>query len=123
MPFLSSIFSTKTGLVYTPLFAKVEYAATISYTLKSGVPSAIEGTGGIRCSIPIFFASLTIGLGPILSINLAVIVLTEFAKAFFKVLVLPYLSPEFFGHHCSTFPNLFFSIQNWLSGNVSQGER
>ena len=34
-----------------------------------------------------------------------------------------YLSPEFFGHHCSTFPNLFFSIQNWLSGNVSQGER
>ena len=77
----------------------------------------------MRCSIPMFFASLTTGLGPILSINLAVMVLIEFANAFFNVLVLPYLSPEFLGHHCSIFPNLFFSIQNWLSGNVSQGER
>ena len=67
-------------------------------------------------------ANLTTVLGPILSINLAVTVFTEFARAFFKVLVLPYLSPEFFGHHCSTFPNLFFSIQNWLSGNESHGD-
>ena len=112
MPFLSSILSIKTGCVYTPLFAKVEYAATISYTLRSGVPRAMDGTGSILCSIPKSLANLTTVLGPILSINLAVTVFTEFAKAFFKVLVLPYLSPEFFGHHCPTFPNLFFSIQN-----------
>ena len=48
----------------------------------------------------------------ILSISLAVTVFIEFANAFFKVLVLPYLSPEFLGHHFSGLPNLFFSIQN-----------
>ena len=86
------------------------------------MPKAIEGTTGIRCSIPKSLANLTTVSGPILSINLAVTVLTEFARAFFKVLVLPYLSPEFLGHHCSIFPNLYFSMQNWLSGKVSHGD-
>ena len=44
-------------------------------------------------------------LGPILSINLAVTVFIEFARAFFRVLVFPYLSPEFLGHHFSILPN------------------
>ena len=72
----------------------------------------IDGTGKIFCSIPKSLARFATILGPILSINLAVTVFTEFARAFFKVLVFPYLSPEFFGHHFSIFPNLFFSTQN-----------
>ena len=59
---------------------------------------------------------------PILSINLAVTVLTEFANAFFKVLIWPYLLPEFLGHHASTLPCFRGSIQNKASGKISQGE-
>ena len=98
------------------------YAPTISNKLISGVPSAIDGTLGNLDLIPIFFAKSITGLGPTLSINLALIVLIEFAKAFFKVLVLPYLSPEFFGHHDSTFPCLKGSIQYNASGSKSHGD-
>ena len=53
--------------------------------LKSGVPSDIDGTGGIFCSIPSFSARLITGFGPISFINLAVIVFRELANPDFKV--------------------------------------
>ena len=89
----------------------------------SGVPKAMEGTRGKYEVIPIFLAKFTTGVGPTLSIKRAETVLTEFAKAFFKVRICPYLSPEFFGHHASTFPNFIGSMQNKASGKISQGER
>ena len=82
----------------------------------SGEPKAIDGTLGKYDFIPIFLAKLTTGWGPTLSINLALIVLTELAKAFFNVLIFPYLSPEFLGHQGSTLPCLNGSIQNKASG-------
>ena len=84
-----------------PWFAKELYAATISYTLKSAVPNAMEGTFGIFELIPKSAASLLTGPGPTLSINLALMVFTEFASAFFRVRIPVYLSPEFFGHQAS----------------------
>src|SRR5210317_1259484 len=88
----------------------------------SGVPSAIEGTAGMFEVIPIFRAKLITGRGPTKSIIRALTVLTEFAKAFFKVRVCPYLSPEFFGHQASIFPCFIGSIQYKASGSESQGE-
>ena len=87
-------------------------APTISYTFTSGVPKAIEGTSGISPVIPMFFAIKATGLGPTLSINCAVTVFTEPAKAFFKVMFFKvYLPSEFFGHHASGLPCLPASIQ------------
>ncbi len=88
----------------------------------SGVPKAIEGTAGISEVIPIFRAKFITGRGPTKSIKRALTVFTEFAKAFFNVRVLPYLSPEFFGHQASIFPCFIGSIQYNASGSESQGE-
>ena len=77
----------------------------------SGVPKAIEGTFGKREVTPVFLTRSITGLGPTISIILALTVLTEFAKAFFSVLILPYLSPEFLGHHGSIFPCFIASMQ------------
>ena len=58
-----------TGFTYIPLFAKAPYAPTISYTLKSGVPSAIAGTFGTFEETPKFLARSATGFGPTLSIS------------------------------------------------------
>ena len=55
----------------------------------SEVPKAIDGRGGIFSEIPKLLARLATVIGPILSINLAVTVLTELANEPFKVLVFP----------------------------------
>ena len=68
----------------------------------SGVPKAIEGLWEIR-SNPHFFGRLTTGAGPTLSIKRALTVFTELAKAFLRVRICPYLSPEFLDtkpRHC-----------------------
>ena len=88
----------------------------------SGVPSAIEGTAGRYDEIPIFRARFITGRGPTKSINRALTVFTEFAKAFLSVLVFPYLFPEFFGHQASIFPCFIGSIQKRASGRESQGD-
>src|SRR6056300_1722544 len=88
----------------------------------SGVPRAIEGTSGRWEVIPILRAKLITGTGPTKSMIRALMVLTELAKAFFKVRVRPYLSPEFLGHQASIFPCFIGSIQNKASGKESQGE-
>ena len=44
------------------------------------------------------------------------------ARAFFNVLVFPYLFPEFFGHQASIFPCFIGSIQKSASGRESQGD-
>ena len=88
----------------------------------SGVPRAIEGTAGRYDVTPILRAKLMTGLGPTKSINRALTVLTELAKAFFNVLVFPYLSPEFLGHHAFRLPCFRGSIQYKASGRESQGD-
>ena len=71
----------------------------------------MEGTFGNQEVTPVFLTKSMTGLGPTISIILALTVLTEFAKAFFSVLILPYLSPEFLGHQGSMFPCFIASIQ------------
>ena len=63
-PFLSSIFVIKIGSVQIPLFTKVEYAPTISYTERSNVPRQRDGTANSFDLIPIFFAKSTKACGP-----------------------------------------------------------
>src|SRR5690606_24406585 len=73
---------------------------------------------------PRFLAIDVTAPGPTLSINWAVMVFTELANAFFRVNIFPeYLPSEFLGHQGSGFPYFPASMQYWLSGRESQGER
>ena len=72
-----------------PLFTKVEYAPTISYTDRSNVPKHIEGTGSSEFVIPIFLAKSKTEWGPNCFMMYAVIVFIEFASPKRKFINIP----------------------------------
>src|SRR5680860_125840 len=83
----------------------------------------MDGTSGISLVSPKFLTIDTTDLGPTRSINCAVTVLTELARASFSVYILPeYCPTAFFGHQGSGLPCLPASIQYWVSGSSSQGD-
>ena len=92
------------------MFAKVAYAPVISIRDNSTEPRAIDGDFGILLSIPADFAKRATFAGVTISINLADITFTDFAKASFKEISPPYFSPEFLGVQALGMPNLPLGI-------------